>query len=496
MEYIEEEILDNEVPYVQVDYSKVVYDAPYEELMKCQAFFDNNEKVVEKLIEDKRVYTMTDCLTAFEVNEKRECQYPETVLEGQLMSVLTYQDWRNASDNLDIVRDEWIRNGARGALSEWPVPAKYEFTEGFNDYGKMHFLNLYNLSQVATRNKYVYEMYAYMLNLEFNIGRKLIWTRHWRAFKYILAFQSFDIVANYLKILRMCEDRYVQQYFNLLSIVFKWGLVFVYPYVELLKENIGAKVIKGDMIGMSPVLDSYGTGVNIGGTVPRIGVILDGVRVFVEFHLELCLPYLSSNDFVALSLVSKSYYRAVQTFISPFCEYTKYMGKFAYGTGMQRLSPIRRIHTMNGPYSGSYFGSQVYHETGDICHSCIEGDDVTGELNSFSSDAQLDRHIEGYNVEMYVDWSVIDWVGNIMEKLPMEYRVVYDKLFALTVGHFANIYDCCCASANAHETKLVEFYRKDYLFHMVLPFVPGALHWAWDKGYVIGQQWSFLNTPD
>lgn len=495
MEYDEEEEFDTFVPTVEVVFSKEHTIAPYDMLLRSEEFFRQREKIVESKVEDKVVYTMTECLTAMEINNKREFEIPVTNLEKQLDSVLTDGDWVNASVLYDIIRDEWIKNGARGALTDWPGGYS-EIGYGENvDYGKMHIFSLYNLTRVNTNNKHLYEMYAYMMSIEIMAGRKLIWTRHWRAFKYMLAFGSYSIVYHYQKILRMCEDRYFQQYINLVSLVYGWGLIFSYPYVEILKENRSSRTVRGTMVAMTPVMDPQGTGVNLGG-MTRIGIKSESSVIHIDFDLKGVLPYLSASDFISVMLVSKTWYSAVDSFTAPFREYVKHLGKYAYGTGLERVAPIRRIHTYNGPYSGSYFGEQIYHETKGFCQRCLDGDDITGEMNEFSSEAQIDRYVLGYNVELFVDWSTVEWVVHVMENLPLEYRMLYDKMFCLTTGHFANIYDCCMRITDKNEQDMIDFYKKDYLFHMLLPFVPGALSWGWDKSYQVGQQWAFLNNPD
>lgn len=211
-------ILDDEEEYVAIDYSKVIPFAPditydYGDDLRVAVIEQLETKVKglsftaskENEYCETQLYMGDEDLTQFQRNNLKEIDLPFTVLEKQIDSVLTQKDKSKVESVFCGLQHEWIVNGARSVLTNWPE-LKINGTEFDND--KVHLLHTYKMQGLKTNNKYLYEMYAYLLHLEEAVGFRLIWSKHWRAMKILLAFADYDYRLNYNKLLRLCDDRF------------------------------------------------------------------------------------------------------------------------------------------------------------------------------------------------------------------------------------------------------------------------------------------------
>jgi len=420
-------------------------------------------------------------VSQYDRNDKKEYLTVFTLLEKQASDVLEPINKDNAKKVLEELQEEWVKNGARGILTDWPSK-EVEMMD--IDYDKVHKMNVYD-KNMKVKNKFLYEMYAYLLYLEDLLGFKLIWSKHWRAMKYVMMFANYDFKRYYMRLLRKCDDKFFQQYVNLISLIYNWGLIFSYPYVEKYNYKNGSCVSQA--IVMTPNLDDFGEGVNKTVVMSKIGVAFGSSVTYVDYDICEWLPNCNAREMVALALVCKGWYSRVECYVAGFKQYSKYLGSYAFGVGLSRLCPVRRSHDISSPYAGTFFGQQICHENYD-CDDCTSGMN-NGELDVESCGIDADKFIEGYNAIIYVNIDMLSWLEGVMGTLPMKYRKVYDKLFCVTPGHFACIYESVIYYELHADmvTEFVKFYDQDFLFHMILPFVPGAVNWSWTMGSVHGK---------
>lgn len=496
------EILDDDAPtYVEIDYSKVtgepLPDFDFGSFLTVKDKVKKEVKVPvlsftiskEEKVEEKQLYLGFEEVTQFERNERKEQNMPYTILEKKISMVLEQDNISNIPVVYEELQNEWISNGAKSILTDWP---HLECGGMSPDFDKVHLMTQY--TGLSVSNKYLYEMYAYSLELEKKFGFKLIWSKFWKSFKYILAFKNYEYPRYYMRLLRQCDDKYFQQYINLVSLIYNWGLIFAYPYAEKFKKDKG--MCRSQAIVMTPNLDPIGELLNEKEKISKIG-LRRGDDIFeIEYDIMAWLPDCSAREMVSFALVCRSWYYRVSLYVEKFREYNIYLGKYAFGVGMTRICPIRRAHTINSPYAGTMFGERVAHENID-CDECLTSVD-SNEMDMESCEIDTDRYIQGYNAILYVNCDMLEWLEVVMSTLPLRYREIYDKTFCVTPGHFACIYECVMETGWMADLirKFVNFYDKDFLFHMILPFVPGALNWSWNYGTRFGKELRKYNAPD
>jgi len=431
-------------------------------------------------------------LDEFALNNYNCIEVEETPLQATLDKVLSLEQKKRVRRYYERLSQEYWDNSGKSACLSWPTPLADDDTDGeMTDLSRVEYVEEFHSRIVQTKNTYLYEIYASFKMLD----RKKcpgFWSKFWIAFKYLLAFKDYTYYGHeYQKLLIRCPDIYFQQYINFISLIYEWGMVFSFPYVEIKDGREGL----GNIVILTPKIYPPGSEMNTGKS-PEIGVFRNNRLMSVQVNLRVMLQQLDVLDVFNCCLVSKGFYNGVYEFLKVFNDYSIHLGKYAYGVGLKKI-PIRQSGCGLTVYSDYQFGRNHVHPyaQSDDCSLCgiLR---YSAEMNKNSVDIDPLREVKGYKVDIDVNFEMLNWLEALMMRLPDAFKQIYDNMPRLTAGHFACLYGEVMRSvvADPFIIKFCNYYNKDYLFHILMPYCSGTYNWSYEaateKGRLLSRIWA------